>query len=135
MFPALGVGGGRSSSLGRKWRPVRRESLTLTVKTPRLLHSPLRGSPDHPHTPPPPSKPNSQHHPHNYTHPPSETVCLLAGENINHVDPLLLPPLCFLFSSVTSAEYPLSGAFCDGAHGVKRGNFVCAADRWFASRW
>lgn len=110
---------------GRKRRPGRRESLALRVKPPRsLLHSPPSS---------PPHATHSQHHPCNYAHPPSETVCLADGRRKNkiHVCPFQILGFFFsllfaLFSAVTSAEYPLSGAFCRGTRGVKRGN-VCVA--------
>lgn len=105
---------------GRKRRPGRRESLALTVKPtppPRsLLHSPPSS---------PPHATHSQHQPCNYAHPPSETVCLADVEKTKIT--FVLFGFCFaLFSSVTSAEYPLSGAFCRRTRGVKRGN-VCVA--------
>lgn len=96
----------------RKWMPGRRESLTLTVKTPRLLSHlrppPLPDAPQtsHPRCLPPHGV-HSQHHPCNYTHPPSETACLADAENINHVCPVHVSSSLLLFSSVTSSEYPL----------------------------
>lgn len=147
MFPAQRGGRGAEEPValpcwGRKRRPGRRESLALTVKPPplhSLLHSPLGRSPDLSPPSSPPHATHSQHHPCNYAHPPSETVCLADVEKTKITFVLFrfwhfFSLLFALFCSVTSAEYPLSLAFCRGTRGVKRGNLcvVRARERRFA---